>query len=129
MKVTKKIEKGQVFVGVELTEDEKIATHDVIVDYPSGRDHLDRCFHIGGGVEISYAGETTFLHHFDYTLPVDEIAKTIESNLQVALNLIANATSKCGTVDIISKQSAMEFLATENRLYYRTQAGEIAPLI
>jgi hypothetical protein len=138
MKVTKEIIDGEVLVTATLTDDEENALGGVRIVTNEGSWVLGPGHAKIGNFALlrgaSYAGETVKEISPDYANyngkhSVDDIAKQLFVEVYdriVAAKAAADAS--CGTVEVVSKQSAMQLLAKENRLYYRNEAGQIKRL-
>jgi hypothetical protein len=142
MKVEKRIESGSVVVEITLNEEEQKTMIGVGVQeggssWTVSKDNPIKNFacllraHYGSYKDIPL----TLLMQDNYCVPKPCFDLTAQQILEIALKNYdailqakADAHALCGVAECVSQKSAVEFLATENRLLYRTSKGQIKPI-
>ena len=130
MKITKTIEEGNVIIKLSLTDEERKEMGYIRLSGPGFSAEFDDMYFLRA-TKASYAGQVIDL--IDMTpgsswKTSDDLLKTALENYTICLKLKEDAHSRCGKAEIISRLSAIEFLSSEDRIYYRKANGQIAKL-
>jgi hypothetical protein len=134
MKIKKEIIEGEVKVSCTLSADEEKALAGVWVSIgPCSGTLKDSNFPVGNFAylrDASYAGKRIDLPQgLIISGKVDKKPETLleqaMANYDAIIAVIKEVNATCGEAEIMSKKSAFDFLAGENRLFYLNAKGQM----
>ena len=138
MKVTKKIEKGELIIDVELTEKERefligIRLSTGYLTCSDGRTHLaylKEAVYAGKKLDFTRMVSCDNGHLFNNLIDQtpDYIAKSVMDIYNSLVAEKARLDALSGSVEILSKQEVVTQLIEQNNVYYRNSKGQITKL-